>query len=224
MGGRCQISLHRSVAIITDQSIAIKQGKSGLIFPVVELCMFVMSVMCLVVFIDTWSLSILACLLIFSSIVGPLSLIGLINNVAGTSFLLEKSKNSARWQQGFLGLGIGTYELVPFDRISHFFIRSDFNDLLAGGSKQDLVEFEILMVKDNEKRLSVARIIEPREFVDTASDRINKLAELLGEMASVEVKAKKHSSYKDDSYDSIEAKRRKRYRQIQSKRTNISDL
>jgi len=215
MEGRYQISLHRSVAIITDQSISIKQGKSGLIFPIVELCMFIMSVLLLVIFIDTWSLGILVCLLIFSSVIGPLSLIGLINNVVGTSFLLEKSKYSVRWQQGLLGLGIGTYELVPFDRIDHFFVRSDFDDLLAGGSKQDLVEFEILMVKDNDKKLSVARIVEPREFVDNAKDRINELAMRLSEMTSVEVKTKKINSYKNDSYESVESKRRKRYRQIQ---------
>lgn len=215
MEGRYQISLHRSVAIITDQSISIKQGKSGLIFPIVELCAFIMSVLLLVIFIDTWSLGILACLLIFSSVIGPLALIGLINNVAGTSFLLEKSKYSARWQQGLLGLGIGTYELVPFDRIDHFFVRSDIDDLLAGGSRQDLVEFEILMVKDNDKKLSVARIIEPREFVDNAKERINELAMRLSEMTSVEVKTKKSSPYKNDSYESVESKKRKRYRQIQ---------
>ena len=215
MEGRYQISLHRSVAIITDQSISIKQGKSGLIFPIVELCAFIMSVLLLVIFIDTWSLGILACLLIFSSVIGPLALIGLINNVAGTSFLLEKSKYSARWQQGLLGLGIGTYELVPFDRIDHFCVRSDIDDLLAGGSRQDLVEFEILMVKDNDKKLSVARIIEPREFVDNAKERINELAMRLSEMTSVEVKTKKSSPYKNDSYESVESKKRKRYRQIQ---------
>ena len=174
-----------------------------------------MSVLLLVIFIDTWSLGILACLLIFSSVIGPLALIGLINNVAGTSFLLEKSKYSARWQQGLLGLGIGTYELVPFDRIDHFFVRSDIDDLLAGGSRQDLVEFEILMVKDNDKKLSVARIIEPREFVDNAKERINELAMRLSEMTSVEVKTKKSSPYKNDSYESVESKKRKRYRQIQ---------
>ena len=215
MSDRCQISLHRSVAIVTEQSISIKQGKSGLIFPIVELCMFIVSVTLLVIFIDTWSLGILVFLLVFSSVIGPLSLIGLINNIAGTSFVLEKSKYSARWQQGLLGLGIGTYELVPFDRIDHFFIRNDFDDFLAGGSKQDIVEFEILMVKDNDKELSVARIIEPREFVDTASNRINKLAMLLGEMASVEVRANKNSSSGKDSYELTVSKRRKRYRQIQ---------
>ena len=168
MSDRCQISLHRSVAIITDQSISIKHGKSGLVFPIIELFMFVVAVALLVIFINAWPLNALVFLLIFSSIVGPLSLIGLINNIVGTSFVLEKSKYSARWQQGLLGLGIGTYELVSFDRIDHFFIRNDFDDFLAGGSKQDLVEFEILMVKDNDKKLSVARVIEPREFVDNA--------------------------------------------------------
>ena len=71
------------------------------------------------------------------------------------------------------------------------------------------------MVKDNDKELSVARIIEPREFVDTASNRINKLAMLLGEMASVEVRASKNSSSGKDSYELTVSKRRKRYRQIQ---------
>ncbi|MBG93142.1 MAG: hypothetical protein CL792_04090 [Chloroflexi bacterium] len=214
MSDRCQISLHRSVAIITDQSISIKHGKSGLVFPIIELFMFVVAVALLVIFINAWPLNALVFLLIFSSIVGPLSLIGLINNIVGTSFVLEKSKYSARWQQGLLGLGIGTYELVSFDRIDHFFIRNDFDDFLAGGSKQDLVEFEILMVKDNDKKLSVARVIEPREFVDNARNRINKLGLLLGEMASVEVKVKKNSSDESNNCESVTSRSRKRYRQI----------
>tara|TARA_B100000700_G_scaffold305256_1_gene378923 strand:- start:21548 stop:22078 length:531 start_codon:yes stop_codon:yes gene_type:complete len=176
--------------------------------------MFVVAVALLVIFINAWPLNALVFLLIFSSIVGPLSLIGLINNIVGTSFVLEKSKYSARWQQGLLGLGIGTYELVSFDRIDHFFIRNDFDDFLAGGSKQDLVEFEILMVKDNDKKLSVARVIEPREFVDNARNRINKLGLLLGEMASVEVKVKKNSSDESNNCESVTSRSRKRYRQI----------
>ena len=95
MSDRCQISLHRSVAIITDQSISIKHGKSGLVFPIIELFMFVVAVALLVIFINAWPLNALVFLLIFSSIVGPLSLIGLINNIVGTSFVLEKSKYSA---------------------------------------------------------------------------------------------------------------------------------
>ena len=41
------------------------------------------------------------------------AVMGLAYNVMGSAFLMERKKGTCRWQQGFLGLGLGTRELVP---------------------------------------------------------------------------------------------------------------
>ena len=42
---------------------------------------------------------------------------GLVYSVIGAAVVVEKAKESVRFQQGVLGLGIGTMELVPFWKI-----------------------------------------------------------------------------------------------------------
>ena len=52
----------------------------------------------------------------------------------GRSVLLERQKQSVRWQQGLLGLGIGTDELVPFWRIDHIAVEGDYEAELGAAS------------------------------------------------------------------------------------------
>src|SRR5690606_26876250 len=94
----------------------------------------------------------------------------------------ERKKGTCRWQQGFLGLGLGTRELVPFPRIDHIEVRGDFEDELASGDLQDLVEWDVNLVKDNERVLSVASSTSARPLADEALERANALGAALAEM------------------------------------------
>jgi len=183
---RHAIPLHRAVAVVTPESIAVRQTRAGLIGPLIELVITALAVWAIVRFMGSWPLGVLFVLALVVTVLGPLALIGFVNNVAGSSFMMERAKESARWQQGLLGLGIGTFELVPFGRVQHFKVTSDYDDELASGMDQDVVDWEVILVKDNDKELTVGRVLAARPLAHEAGARANELAAALGEMSGAE--------------------------------------
>jgi hypothetical protein len=184
---RRTIPLHRAVAVVTPDSIAVRQTRAGLVGPLIELALAVIAVWLIMRFINSWPLGVLFVLALAVTVLGPLALIGFVNNVVGSSFLMERAKESARWQQGLLGLGIGTFELVPFGRVQRFEVVSDYDDVLASGMDQDVVDWEVILVKDNDKELTVGRVVAARSLAHEAGKRANALATALGEMSGADV-------------------------------------
>lgn len=220
-GEQRRIPLHRAVAVITADSIAVRQSRAGLVGPLIELALTVVAVWSIARFMNSWPLGVLFVLALVVTVLGPLALIGFVNNVVGSSFLMERAKQSARWQQGLLGLGIGTFELVPFGRVQHFKVVSDHDDELASGMEQDVVDWEVILVKDNDKELIVGRVVAARPLAHEAGERANALAAALGEMSGAETMLAVLPSPEDDDsqldadevpYDA--PAERKRYRRI----------
>jgi len=184
---RRTIPLHRAVAVITLDSIAVRQSRAGLVGPLIELALTAMAVWSIMQFMNSWPLGVLFVLALVVTVLGPLALIGFVNNVVGSSFLMERAKESARWQQGLLGLGIGTFELVPFGRIQRFEVTSDYDDELASGMDQDLIDWQVRLIKDNDKELTVGRVVAARFVAREGGERANALATALGEMSGADV-------------------------------------
>src|SRR5262245_58342661 len=108
-----RIPLQRSVAVIRDESIAVRPSRGQLLGPLIELGIALGSIGLIVLLLDSLPLALLMFLLLAAIILGPIAVLGIVYSAIGSSFLLERKKQSARWQQGFLGMGIGTVDLVP---------------------------------------------------------------------------------------------------------------
>ena len=196
-----RIALQRTVAVISPAAIAVRPSRAGLVGPVVEFALAALAVWVLATFIQVLPLWVLAGLLIFLIIVGPTAVLGLVYQVAGSSFLIERAKGTARWQQGFLGLGLGTRELVPFARMRRVEVVGDFEDELADGDLQDIVRWEVRLVKDNDRVLEIAAVAGARSLADEALGRANALAAAIGAMAGVEVRAGTLPAWARDDLD-----------------------
>ena len=197
------IPLHRAIARITPESIAVKQSRTGLVGPLITLAVTAISVWLMVTFIASLPLVLLFVLLIVTIVLGPLGIIGLVNNVAGTSFIMEREKQSARWQQGLLGMGIGTYELVPFWNIRHFVVTTDYDDELASGIEQDVTHWEVVLVKDNDRELAVGSVVAARLLALEAGERANDLAAALGAMSGAPVELADLEGIEDPEADLV---------------------
>lgn len=185
--GSYTIPLHRAIARVSPDAIAVKQSRTGLVGPLIEIALTLVIVWAIVAFINSLPLFLLFVLLMLLIVLGPLGVIGLVNNLAGTSFIMERAKFSARWQQGLLGMGIGTYELVPFDRIQRFQVVTDYDDELASGIEQDVVRWEVVLVKDNDRELAVGSVVAARLLALEAGERANDLASALATMSEAPV-------------------------------------
>ena len=184
---RRTIPLQRAYAAITPDTIAVRPSRSGAVVPAVQALLTAVAVWVLVAFMNVLPLWALMALLLFAIVAGPTAMLGFVYQVAGSAFLMERPKGTCRWQQGFLGLGLGTEELVPFARIQRIEVTGDFDAELPGGDLQDVVHWEVRLIKDNDRSLLVASVVAARPLAAEALDRANDLAAALGEMASARV-------------------------------------
>lgn len=174
--------MHRAVAVIRSDSIAIRPSKQQLLVPLIQALITVGAVWLMITFINVVPLWLLLVLLGVSLLLGPAAVLGVVYSVYGSEFLVERRKGTARWHQGFLGLGIGTFELVPFERIDRIVAESDIDEDLTSGQAQDLVQVDVRIVKDNGRVLDVASLTTAHALLGDGIRRANRLAEALGEM------------------------------------------
>ena len=181
--GARRIPLLRAYAVVTADAINIRPSRRDLIGPVVQAALALVAVWALVTFMNALPLWVLMALLLFAILAGPTAMLGFVYQVAGSAFLMERAKGTCRWQQGFLGLGLGTRELVPFPRIQRIEVGGDFAEELPSGDLQDVVRWEVRLVKDNERALVVGLVVVARPLAAEALARANDLGQALAEMA-----------------------------------------
>lgn len=174
-----RIPLRRQTAVIREGSITVRPDRAHFIGPLIELGIAAGAIWLIVTLMDRLPLAVLALLLVIAMLLGPIGVLGMVFGAVGSTFVMERHKQSARWQQGFLGLGIGTSELVPFWRIAHLAVRGDYDDALRSGERNDLVHWVVELVKDNGRTLEIATVIAPRPLAGVGLERANRLAERL---------------------------------------------
>ena len=223
-----RIIFARAVAVIRPDSIAIRPVRARLIGPAIEGALAAAAVVTIVTLLPVLSLWVLVVLLLVAMLLGPIAVLGVVYNVVGSSVLVERKKNSVRYQQGFLGLGIGTAELVPFWRIARFEISSSDAVPLTSGERQELVEWEVRLVKDNGRVLPVASAVAMSSFTQEARSRAVRLAAALAEMTGATAEEHELSAHevlnKDvfsgssadtcDDATNVEPRRRRRRRAV----------
>lgn len=184
-----RIAVQRATAVIRPDSISVRPSRRQLLIPLTQAAIAGGAVWLMVAFMNALPLLVLVLLLMVTILLGPAAVLGFVYNVYGSEFLVERRKGTARWHQGFLGLGIGTFELVPFERIARIEVHSDLDEDLSSGQVQDLVEFNVRIVKDNDRVLDVASITCAHAFAEEGADRANRLAAALAEMTGRQLAA-----------------------------------
>ncbi len=183
-----RIPLQRAVAVVTADAITVRPARAQIVGAAVELLIAVAAIGLLVVLFDRLHLVLLMALLLLALILGPVGVLGLVYGAVGSSFVLERANRTARWQQGFLGMGIGTMEVVPFDRIGWVEVSGDYEQELSAGDRQDLVHWDVRLVKDNARVLTVGTVVVARPLAGLGLERANRLAAAVAAMAGVEAR------------------------------------
>ena len=184
-----RIALAGSVAVLRAGSIAIRPSRARLLGPAVEGALAASAILAIVTLLPVLPLWALLLLLLSAMLLGPIAVLGFVYNIAGSAVLVEREKQSVRYQQGLLGLGLGTAELVPFWRIARYELQCSDDEPLTSGERQDLVEWEVRLVKDNGRVLPVASVVAPRPLADEARERAARLAGALAEMTGAPASA-----------------------------------
>ncbi len=187
------IPLDRRLCVVRPDRIDIRPSRGALLGPFIGLAIGVVLLSMVGLFLNRLPAAGLAALLVPALLVTPLGAMGFVYSFFGAHVIFERQKQSGRFQQGLLGLGLGTVELVPFWKIDQIVVEEfDLGERDVGRlpSPLDLVAFDVVLVKTSGKRLSVGQVIVPddEELVAEGFGRAVAVAEAIGALVDKPVR------------------------------------
>ncbi len=181
-----EIYLDRRIVKITPDRIDIRPARSIVFLPLITLLIGLAAFPV----IGFWggSLSIpIRLLLTFGAIVlVPFSGIGLVYSIAGAHLVVDRHKQSAVLQQGYLGMGVGTQELIPFWKIDKITVE-ELTPHDYRGHHEDFVQYEIAILKLSGKVINVGIVTTARVDAKDALVRAREVASIIAEMSGTKV-------------------------------------
>lgn len=155
--------LHRRVCIIRPELIQVRPSRAAAIVPLIGATIGGLCFAGIILGFNTLPMVVLVLLLMVSLVLLPLAGMGLAYSLFGANVIFDRRKGSVTWQQGVIGLGIGTQELVPFDKIAEIVVE----EVGAGEGRRPVEEFaqwDIILVKASGKRLTIGSVSGPRAW------------------------------------------------------------
>jgi len=173
--------LNRRVAFIEPGRINVRPALAAALFPLSWLLLGIASFVSILLWIGTLPFALVLVLLVVAVVSIPLAGIGLVYAVGGANVVFDRAKGSGIWQQGFLGMGVGTTELVPFAKIDEIRIEETTRERQRG-EVQDVAQFEVVLVKVSGKRLKVGDVVVARSMVREGLADARELADAIAQM------------------------------------------
>ncbi len=179
-----RIALDRRVCVVREDRIDVRPERGALVGPLIGIAVSLGLFAAIALFASNLSTTVLALMLVPGVILFPLSGMGLVYSLVGAHMVIEAKKRSARFQQGVLGLGLGTVELAPFWKIDHIEVE-DFPlgevDPRGPPPPLDLRAWEVVLVKTSGKRLSIGQVVAANvgDLIDEGFGRAMDAAEAI---------------------------------------------
>ena len=170
--GRYEVLLHRSLALISDNRVEIRSARSTVLVPAIGVGLACAAGALIAIQAGALSFWLLLGLLLFAIFAFPISVMSLVTAVIGADIVVDGRKGSATWQQGYLGMGVGTRELVPFAKIQHLEVTIEGAERDRWQEETDtLRQFALVLVKRSGKRLTLAQVPVPADDQTDGMDR-----------------------------------------------------
>jgi hypothetical protein len=204
------IVLDRRLCIVRPGRIDVRPSSGAIILPIIGLLVSGSSFVAIALWLNDLPVLVLALLLVPGLLIFPLSAMGLVYSIIGTHVIVDVKKQSATFQQGITGLGLGTVELVPFWKIDHIAI-----DEVSLGEAEvralrppvNLRAFDVVLVKVSGKRLSLGEVITPNAYdlvvegFDRAMDAAEAVASLVDKPLRINVELEEEEGQPQEEAD-----------------------
>ncbi|MEX0786195.1 MAG: hypothetical protein WD939_06120 [Dehalococcoidia bacterium] len=178
---RREIDLHRRVCVIRPDSIDIRPARSAAVVPLFFFGLGVAAFVSVVFLIETLPFALVLLLMGGAIVLVPFAGMGFVYSVYGANVVIDRTKQTALWQQGLFGMGVGTEELVPFAKIDRLEVEEVSREEQFGG-RQDFAQFEIKLLKVSGKRLSLGQLTVPRDMEDEGRARAIEVGEAVANL------------------------------------------
>ena len=181
---RQEVYLHRRIAILRPERIDVRPARGAVIAPLIGFIAGLLSAIVIWFGLPVLPLWLLAILLIVAIIAIPFAGIGTVYALVGAHVVVDRAKQSATWQQGFLGMGVGTTELVPFWKIDRILIEeAGVSGEDSGQPLEEFAQWRIILVKQSGKRLDIGVASGPQALRDEAFGRAWTVGDAIATMA-----------------------------------------
>ena len=186
--GRYEVLLHRSLALIGEDKVEIRSARSTVVLPALGVALGAGAGALIAIEAGDLAFPLLVGLLLFALLAFPISVMALVTAVIGADVVIDRRKGSATWQQGYLGMGVGTRELVPFAKIDHLAITIEGDAPDRWREEQDVLrQFALVLVKQSGKRLTLTQVPVPAGDQTDGMDRTLAVATAIGNVTGAEV-------------------------------------
>ena len=183
---RREIYLDRRVCTATPERIDIHPARSIVFLPLITLLLGLAAFPVIFFWGGSLSVGVRLLLTLGAVVLVPVSGLGLVYSIAGANIVIERAKQSLVVQQGYLGMGVGTQELVPFWKIERVQVQ-ELTPHDYRGHQDDFAQYEVSVLKVSGRELSVGIVTVARVEAKEGLARAREVASLIAEMSGTRV-------------------------------------
>ena len=174
-----EIDMHRLVCVVRPNVIDFRPARSAAVAPAIGFLLGVLAFVAVVLWLEELPFALALLLMGGAILLVPFSGMGFVYSVYGANVVINKEKRTAVWQQGLFGMGVGTEELVPFEKIEQIEIEEIGGSLDEQG-RPDVAQYVVRLLKKSGKTPQFGQINVSGDMLDDGLRR----ARLIGEAVS----------------------------------------
>ena len=185
------VYLHRRVVKIAPERIEIRPPRSAVIAPALGVAVTAGLLALLGTSVDSlpfWSLPII---LLVSVLLLPLSGLSLVYALIGAHIVASGPGNNVSLKQRFLGLGIGTNEMIPFWKIRELLIEDEGRPVARADvdlPSQEVAQWQLILVKKSGTRHTLGSVNVPREHEEEGLELIMDVADAFAALSDAPIR------------------------------------
>jgi hypothetical protein len=193
------VYLHRRIAVLGPDRIDVRPARGAVLPPLLGFVAGIASGLGIWFGMASLPLWLLAVLLIVAIIAIPFAGIATVYALVGAHVVVDRAKQSATWQQGFLGMGVGTTELVPFWKIDRIIVEeAGVSEQDSGQPLEEFAQWRIVLQKKSGKRLDIGVASAAQSLRDEAFGRAWTVAAALADMTGAPLEVYQPPDLDDD--------------------------
>lgn len=188
---RRTVFLHRRVVTITPERIEIRPPRSAVVVPLLGVALTAGLLALMATSVDSFPFWLMGILLLFAVVLLPLSGLSLVYALMGANIVADRGGQNVSMKQRFLGLGIGTNELIPFWKIRELLVEDEGREIArAGGAipAEEIAQWQLVLVKKSGTRHVLGSVSAPRQHEEEGLQQIFEVAEAFSALTEAPIR------------------------------------
>ena len=183
--------LHRRVVNIKPNRIEIRPPRSAVIVPLIGVAVTAGLLALMGTSVDSIPFWLMGTLLLFAVVLLPLSGISLVYALMGANIIADRGGQNVSMKQKFLGLGIGTNELIPFWKIRELLVEDEGREIARAGGPlpaEEIAQWQLVLVKKSGTRHVLGSVSAPRQHEEEGLQQIFEVAEAFSALTEAPIR------------------------------------